>query len=532
MMAASRRAFWEISPRQGQWLVFGLAAVYFVVFSIMSSLKYQWFGQGHDLVLHEQAIWNTTQGRIFQVTGFVRPSSLFGYDPYLIELLVVPLYALIPTVFTLFVLQSLVIAAGAPAVWLIARDEGLPPVAGLAAVVLYFAHPTVQYTNLDAFRERSFGLCFFLWAMWAFRRDRWRVFLVFLVLLIICRLEAALFASCFGIYALLKGKPRRYVIVPLVLGLGYFFIGNFVFVPLVNAGQPVSYVYEYFAPLGTTMGEVIRTTITHPIYTIETTFRTAKIVYLVLLFLPTAGLALLAPKELVFMVPLLGINFLATKPELTNIRYWYSMLLIGPLAWWRRLWGCGECGTGWRAMGDRDWHRCRWWRCSAAWRWRALPAQPGAVALAPPRARAAVGDADGSRLWTWCRMACAALSTRAAGSRRICCAGISTTATGRSDDPADGDVIIADVSSNSFDEPEERRAVAAGAHQPRMGEGARPRRLSGVHHRGCRWTEVGTGDLRVAAKSCADWGAPLLPGLIWWPAIAGPPRMASSPPGA
>lgn len=331
MMAASRRAFWELSPRQGQWLVFGLAAVYFVVFSIMSSLKYQWFGQGHDLVLHEQAIWNTTQGRIFQVTGFVRPSSLFGYDPYLIELLVVPLYALIPTVFTLFVLQSLVIAAGAPAVWLIARDEGLPPVAGLAAVLLYFAHPTVQYTNLDAFRERSFGLCFFLWAMWAFRRDRWRVFLVFLVLLIICRLEAALFASCFGIYALLKGKPRRYAIVPLVLGLGYFFIGNFVFVPLVNAGQPVSYVYEYFAPLGTTMGEVIRTTITHPIYTIETTFRTAKIVYLVLLFLPTAGLALLAPKELVFMVPLLGINFLATKPELTNIRYWYSMLLIGPL---------------------------------------------------------------------------------------------------------------------------------------------------------------------------------------------------------
>lgn len=331
MMGASRQAFWELSPRKGQWLVFGLAAVYFVVFSVMSSLKYQWFGQGHDLVLHEQAIWNTTQGRIFQVTGFVRPSSLFGYDPYLIELLVVPLYALIPTVFTLFVLQSLVIAAGAPAVWLIARDEGLPPVAGLAAVVLYFAHPTVQYTNLDAFRERSFGLCFFLWAMWAFRRDRWRMFLVFLALLIICRLEAALFASCFGIYALLKGKPRRYVIVPLVLGLGYFFIGNFVFVPLVNAGQPVSYVYEYFAPLGTTMGEVIRTTITHPIYTIETTYRTAKIVYLVLLFLPTAGLALLAPKELVFMVPLLGINFLATKPELTNIRYWYSMLLIGPL---------------------------------------------------------------------------------------------------------------------------------------------------------------------------------------------------------
>ena len=52
-----------------QWLVFVLAAVYFIVFSVMSSAKYQWFGQGHDLVLHEQAIWNTTQGRIFAGHG-------------------------------------------------------------------------------------------------------------------------------------------------------------------------------------------------------------------------------------------------------------------------------------------------------------------------------------------------------------------------------------------------------------------------------------------------------------------------------
>jgi uncharacterized membrane protein len=91
----------------------------------------------------------------------------------------------------LFVLQSLAIALAAPAVWLIARDEGLAPVVALFAVALYFLYPTVQYTNLDAFRERSFGLCFFFWAMWALRQDRWRTFLIFLVLLIICRLGLA-----------------------------------------------------------------------------------------------------------------------------------------------------------------------------------------------------------------------------------------------------------------------------------------------------------------------------------------------------
>lgn len=333
---------WAISEIMARRLLILCVVSYAILFSLASAAKFWWFGQGHDLVLHEQAIWNTVQGRIFEVTGFVRPSRLFGYDPYLIELLAVPFYALVPSVYTLFVLQSVAIAAGGVAVWRIARHERLLPLVALGLVVLYLAYPTVQYTNLDAFRERSFGLCFFLWAMWAFRTERWRSFVALLILLIICRLEAALFASFFGVYAYLRGRSLRWVIVPLVLGLGYFFVGNFVFVPLVNQGQPVSYVYEYFAPLGTTMGEVLRTVITRPIYTLGATFSWAKVSYLGLLLLPVAGLALLAPRELVFMLPILGLNLLATKPQLSDVRYWYSMLLVGPLVVgtivaWRRL---------------------------------------------------------------------------------------------------------------------------------------------------------------------------------------------------
>ena len=328
---SGRTPWWAISESSARALLLVLIVCYTLLFSLASAAKYWWFGQGHDLVLHEQAIWNTVQGRVFEVTGFIRPSRLFGYDPYLIELLVVPLYALIPSVHTLFVLQSLALALGAVAVWRIARDAGLMPLLALLAAVMYLAYPTVQYTNLDAFRERSFGLCFFLWAMWAFRRQRWRIFLTLLVLLIICRLEAALLASCFGVYAWLCGRRGRYVIVPLVLGLGYFFIGNFVFVPLVNQGQPVSYVYDYFKPLGHSMGEVLLTVATRPLYTLGVVWSWQKVVYLLLLLLPVAGLALLSPRELIFMLPVLGLNLLATKPELSNVRYWYSALLVGPL---------------------------------------------------------------------------------------------------------------------------------------------------------------------------------------------------------
>ncbi|NJO07856.1 MAG: DUF2079 domain-containing protein [Chloroflexaceae bacterium] len=121
------------------------------------------------------------------------------------------------------------------------------------------------------------------------------------------------------------------MVVPLALGLGYFFLGNFVFVPLVNQGSPVSYVYEYFAPLGNSMGEVLLTVVTRPIYTIEQVFSWQKVGYVLLLLVPLAGLPLLAPRVLVLGLPLLAINLLATKTQLSDVRYWYSMLLVGPL---------------------------------------------------------------------------------------------------------------------------------------------------------------------------------------------------------
>jgi len=190
--------------------------------------------------------------------------------------------------------------------------------------------------------------------MWAFRADRWRTFVVFLILLIICRLEAALFASCFGVYALLSRRSRRWVVVPLVLGLGYFFVGNFIFVPYVNQGQPVSYVYEYFAPLGRSMSEVIQTVVTRPIYTLNTTFGWSKVSYLGMLLLPLAGLPLLAPRELIFTIPILGLNLLATKPQLSDVRYWYSMLLVGPLVV-ATVVGIGRIQQWWPRLRTRPW---------------------------------------------------------------------------------------------------------------------------------------------------------------------------------
>jgi uncharacterized membrane protein len=71
--------------------------------------------------------------------------------------------------------------------------------------------------------------------------------------------------------------------------------------------------------------------LTRPLYTLEQTFSWDKVAYLLLLLLPLAALPLLAPRELIFTAPILALNLLATKPQLYDVRYWYSTLLVGPL---------------------------------------------------------------------------------------------------------------------------------------------------------------------------------------------------------
>src|SRR5215207_4566635 len=96
-----------------------IVVLWVAVLFAASAYKYETFGQGYDQVDFEQAIWNTTQGRVMEDSRFNFTGSVFGMDWMPLLFFFVPVYALVPSAHVLFFLQIVGIALGAlPVYWL------------------------------------------------------------------------------------------------------------------------------------------------------------------------------------------------------------------------------------------------------------------------------------------------------------------------------------------------------------------------------------------------------------------------------
>src|SRR5690606_8183600 len=98
---------------------------------------------------------------------------------------------------TAIVLQTLWLASGAiPAFLLGARvvSRGF----GLALALSYLAHPALHGINLFDFHSMSLSIPPFLWAAVALEQRRWRGYGVAVSVLLLCREDMAIAASCLG----------------------------------------------------------------------------------------------------------------------------------------------------------------------------------------------------------------------------------------------------------------------------------------------------------------------------------------------
>src|SRR5690349_20211121 len=105
------------------WLLAGMVLIYIVVLTAGRVFKWKLWGRGFDHGDYQQAIWNTTQGRPFQISRYNFTDSIMGMDFMPGLIFAVPFYMLWPSAYMLDILQSVLLALGAVPVYLIARDR-------------------------------------------------------------------------------------------------------------------------------------------------------------------------------------------------------------------------------------------------------------------------------------------------------------------------------------------------------------------------------------------------------------------------
>ena len=161
--------------------------VYILIFGYLSFLKYQSFSYfDWDLASDAIVLWNSVHGK-FLYYPFLG-QSIFGAHLYLITLLILPIYVIFQNPLTLLFLQSMFLGLAAFPLYLLARIK-LNKAFSLSLVLAYLLYPPLGYINLFESHFEIYEIFFLFFALYYFEKERFRNFLAFILLTLLCGYE-------------------------------------------------------------------------------------------------------------------------------------------------------------------------------------------------------------------------------------------------------------------------------------------------------------------------------------------------------
>jgi len=312
--------FWQKHP---QILLWGSILIYIFIFSLISFWKYNNFAyNGIDLGIYNQVFWNTAEGRFFESS--IQAGSYLGdhFEPLI--LLLLPFYLIFKHPLTLLILQTIFLALGAGAIFLISREilansssltkkgmeESLLP---LILSLLYLLNPFIQNINLFEFHILPFAIPFLLFTFYFYQTRRTFYFYIFIFLSLLVREDVALVVFMFGILALIDYSVERpklqatsyflkWIIPPIIISI-FWFILAIKIINHFNPGSGYKFLVYYSWLGGSNFKEIIINLLSHPLLVLYHILNIYNFGFILGLLLPFGFLPLLKPKSLILLIP-------------------------------------------------------------------------------------------------------------------------------------------------------------------------------------------------------------------------------------
>ena len=341
----SCRRVQEWLDRQGPIIVLIAMVAYLVVYGGLSIARHASFRtHALDLGTMDQAMWNTSRGRILQYTplpvrfGDTPPdlspdSRLVGGKLELIFLPLSLLYWLWADPRLLIALQTAFLAAGAIPLYQLARARLNDGSLSLALALAYLLYLPLHYVTLADFHASALMVPFLFWAWQAAEGRRWHLYYLTIGMALLCRIDAALVLVGAGIYFLLtrEGGVRRHGLVTLLIALAWMGLDFGLVSPWARAtyGPGTNELLpERYGQFGQGPGGIAWGLLTHPAEVVRTLLDREKLQTLVDLVGTLGGVPLLGPFALLPALPVLILNLLAASPYQNSILAHYFAPVI------------------------------------------------------------------------------------------------------------------------------------------------------------------------------------------------------------
>jgi len=265
---------------------------------------------GEDTGYYNQIFWSTLNGEFFRGTlmqaRYFNPPvvSEFQVHNSPIIMLIAPLYALLPSVYTLLVLRTIIISASAIPIYLLAK-EMLSGVAGVILVVAYLLSTGILYQSIGGFYPIQFIVLFLPLAFLYFSRGDLKRFIIAFVLCLFVREEITLTVALFSLYAGITRRRWPWIVAPVVLSSLWWLIST----KLVMTGSQIAMddLDRFFKDLGGSYNEILLNVITHPWILFHSIVTKDHLAYLYAVLKPASGIAF-GSTAIMFVLPNLAVN--------------------------------------------------------------------------------------------------------------------------------------------------------------------------------------------------------------------------------
>ena len=294
----------------------------FILFAC-SSLRHALFqSTAFDLGIFDQAIYLISQGKepITTIQGF---HILGDHAAWIHYILALP-YKIYPSVYWLFIVQSLALALGALPTWYLAIQAGLKESQAMAIATAYLLYPVVYNANLFDFHPEVIAVPLLLSAVLAARLENIAWFCVCIILTLGCKAVLSLTVVAMGIWLMLFEKKRLCGLLAIILGSAWFIIATKLIIPAFSGAEAAAVGrYSY---LGNSVFEIAKNLIFQPGLIFSKIFSLDNFGYLILLSAPIIwGLSTASLKPLIGAIPCVALNLIADYQAQKDLVHQYTL---------------------------------------------------------------------------------------------------------------------------------------------------------------------------------------------------------------
>ncbi len=306
-------------------ILVSLILIYIFYFTTASFLRFDNFFTGRfDLGNMDQTVWNTLNGRIFELTNpnGTNITSRLAFHADFILILLAPLYFIWSNPKMLLLIQSIILGFGAIFVYLLSKDVLKNKNLSLVFSFVFLINPALGFVNLYDFHPVALATTFLLAAFYFLKKQKYIWFLIFLLLASLTKEDVWIITAIFGLYIFFIEKRKLLGTGVTIISVAIFYYLIWYAIPQALGGQ--HFALSYYSDFGNSPASIIRNIVFSPQKTLSIILQKKQMLYLSNLFSPLGFLSILSPITLIFAIPSLLINLLSNQPQFQEIYYQYS----------------------------------------------------------------------------------------------------------------------------------------------------------------------------------------------------------------